>query len=172
MEKKKNSHEEEAFESSLQYFKEDELISRVWINKDAVKKSFGNILKKLPKDNHYCIINLIEYNESEYSTTLNNIEQKTFVKNRINKSKLMSFMSLGWSFAWICNVFKNNLIDYSPFMGLFINIVCWLLIILIIISILSYITAAINKLLVEIKVFRKNLSRNRNIKIRIFQTRT
>jgi len=41
---------EEAFESSLQYFKGDELAARVWINKYAVKDSFGNIYEKSPDD--------------------------------------------------------------------------------------------------------------------------
>jgi hypothetical protein len=173
VEKNTFSHEKE-FESSLMYFKDDELAARVWVSKVDEHKSFGNIYKKLSKDNHYCITNLIEYNDAEYSRTLSNMEQSTFGINQINKSKLMSFIPLGGLFTWICYAFKNDLIDYSPFKGLFIDIVYWLVILFVIISILSNITVATNNLLVGIKEVKKNLSRSRNKKrkTRIFQTRT
>ena len=34
---------EEAFQASLAYFDGDELAARVWVNKYALKDSFGNI---------------------------------------------------------------------------------------------------------------------------------
>ena len=34
---------DEAFEASLAYFGGDELAARVWVNKYAMKDSFGNI---------------------------------------------------------------------------------------------------------------------------------
>ena len=34
---------EEAFQSSMNYFGGDELAARVWVNKYAMKDSFGNI---------------------------------------------------------------------------------------------------------------------------------
>lgn len=40
--------QEEAFQSSLKYFKGDELAARVWVNKYALKDSFGNIFEKIP----------------------------------------------------------------------------------------------------------------------------
>ena len=48
---------DEAFEASLQYFKGDELAARVWVNKYAVKDSFGNIFEKSPEDMHWRIAN-------------------------------------------------------------------------------------------------------------------
>jgi len=45
---------DEAFEASLQYFKGDELAARVWVNKYAVKDSFGNIFEKSPEDMAHC----------------------------------------------------------------------------------------------------------------------
>ena len=42
MEKQTYSYEE-AFAKSLEYFNGDELAARVWVNKYAVKDSFGNI---------------------------------------------------------------------------------------------------------------------------------
>lgn len=40
--------QEEAFQSSLNYFNGDELAARVWVNKYALKDSYGNILKRIP----------------------------------------------------------------------------------------------------------------------------
>ena len=48
---------EEAYEESLRYFQGDELAARVWVNKYAVKDSFGNIYEKSPKDMHWRIAN-------------------------------------------------------------------------------------------------------------------
>ena len=39
---------DEAYEESLRYFQRDELAARVWVNKYAVKASFGNIYEKSP----------------------------------------------------------------------------------------------------------------------------
>ena len=50
--KKKTYTQEEAFKSSLDYFKGDELAARVWVNKYALKDSFGNIFEKNPNDMH------------------------------------------------------------------------------------------------------------------------
>ncbi|CDB81863.1 ribonucleoside-diphosphate reductase [Bacteroides clarus CAG:160] len=49
MEKKIYSYDE-AYEESLRYFQGDELAARVWVNKYAVKDSFGNIYEKSPED--------------------------------------------------------------------------------------------------------------------------
>ena len=59
MEKRIYSYDE-AFEASLQYFKGDELAARVWVNKYAVKDSFGNIYEKSPEDMHCRIANDIK----------------------------------------------------------------------------------------------------------------
>ena len=45
------------YEESLRYFQGDELAARVWVNKYAVKDSFGNIYEKSPKDMHWRIAN-------------------------------------------------------------------------------------------------------------------
>ena len=37
---------DEAFKTSLDYFAGDELAARVWVNKYAMKDSFGNIFEK------------------------------------------------------------------------------------------------------------------------------
>ena len=61
---------DEAFEASLQYFKGDELAARVWVNKYAVKDSFGNIFEKSP-DMHWRIANEVARIEAKYKNGLN-----------------------------------------------------------------------------------------------------
>ncbi len=62
---------DEAFEASLQYFKGDELAARVWVNKYAVKDSFGNIFEKSPEDMHWRIANEVARIEAKYKNGLN-----------------------------------------------------------------------------------------------------
>ena len=62
---------DEAFEASLQYFKGDELAARVWVNKYAVKDSFGNIFEKSPEDMHWRIANEVARIEAKYNNGLN-----------------------------------------------------------------------------------------------------
>ena len=69
MEKQKYSYDE-AFEASLKYFKGDELAARVWVNKYAVKDSFGNIYEKSPEDMHWRIANEVARIESKYPNAL------------------------------------------------------------------------------------------------------
>ncbi len=60
----------EAFEASLQYFQGDELAARVWVNKYAVKDSFGNIYEKSPEDMHWRIANEVARIENKYPNPL------------------------------------------------------------------------------------------------------
>ncbi len=57
---------EEAYEASLKYFNGDELAARVWVNKYAMKDSFGNIFEKSPEDMHWRIAREIERIEKKY----------------------------------------------------------------------------------------------------------
>ena len=57
---------QEAFEASLQYFKGDELAARVWVNKYALKDSFGNIYEKTPEDMHWRLANEVARIEAKY----------------------------------------------------------------------------------------------------------
>ena len=56
----------EAFQASLNYFGGDELAARVWVNKYAMKDSFGNIYEKSPEDMHWRIANEIARIEKKY----------------------------------------------------------------------------------------------------------
>ena len=68
--KKKSYSFEEAFEESLQYFQGDELAARVWVNKYAVKDSYGNIYEKSPQDMHWRLANEIARIEKKYPNPL------------------------------------------------------------------------------------------------------
>ena len=69
MEKKTYSYEE-AFEASLKYFGGDELAARVWVNKYAMKDSYGNIFEKSPEDMHWRIANEVARIEKKYKNPL------------------------------------------------------------------------------------------------------
>ncbi|MDL2213235.1 adenosylcobalamin-dependent ribonucleoside-diphosphate reductase [Bacteroides sp. OttesenSCG-928-N06] len=61
---------DQAFEESLRYFQGDELAARVWVNKYAVKDSFGNIYEKSPEDMHWRIANEVARVEAKYPNPL------------------------------------------------------------------------------------------------------
>ena len=69
MEKKTYSYEE-AFEASLKYFGGDELAARVWVNKYAMKDSYGNIFERSPEDMHWRIANEVARIEKKYKNAL------------------------------------------------------------------------------------------------------
>ena len=57
---------DEAFKASLEYFAGDELAARVWVNKYAMKDSFGNIFEKSPADMHHRIASELARIERKY----------------------------------------------------------------------------------------------------------
>ncbi len=61
---------DEAFETSLRYFGGDELAARVWVNKYAMKDSFGNIYEKSPEDMHWRIANEVARMEQKYKNPI------------------------------------------------------------------------------------------------------
>jgi len=73
VEKKTYSYDE-AYNASLEYFKGDELAARVWVNKYAVKDSFGNIYEKSPEDMHWRIANEVARVEAKYPNALSSQE--------------------------------------------------------------------------------------------------
>jgi len=70
METKRIYSFEEAFEASLEYFDGDQLAARVWVNKYAMKDSFGNIYEKSPEQMHWRIANEIARIEKKYADPL------------------------------------------------------------------------------------------------------
>ena len=61
---------DEALEASKNYFKGDELAASVWINKYAMKDSFGNLYEKSPEDMHNRLANEFARIEAKYPNPL------------------------------------------------------------------------------------------------------
>jgi ribonucleoside-diphosphate reductase alpha chain len=67
---KKHYSYDDVFKTSLEYFNGDELAARVWINKYAVKDSFGNIYELSPEQMHWRIANEIARVENKYENPM------------------------------------------------------------------------------------------------------
>ena len=65
---------EEAYQTSLKYFDGDELAARVWVNKYAMKDSFGHIFECSPEDMHRRIANEVARIEAKYKNPMNTQE--------------------------------------------------------------------------------------------------
>lgn len=63
-------NQEEAVQASLKYFKGDDLAARVWVNKYALKDSFGNIFELTPDDMHRRLAKEIARIEQRYPNPL------------------------------------------------------------------------------------------------------
>lgn len=61
---------DEAYAASLKYFDGDELAARVWVNKYAMKDSFGNIYEESPADMHWRIAHEIARIEQQYANPM------------------------------------------------------------------------------------------------------
>ncbi len=72
---------DEAYKASLEYFKGDELAARVWVNKYALKDSYGNIYEKTPDDMHWRIANEIARIEQKYPNPLSSQELFDLMKS-------------------------------------------------------------------------------------------
>lgn len=68
--KKQTYTYDEAFKASLDYFNGDELAARVWVNKYAVKDSYGTIYEKSPEDMHWRIANEVARIEKKYENPM------------------------------------------------------------------------------------------------------
>ncbi len=71
---KKIYSQDEAVNASLEYFKGDDLAARVWVNKYALKDSFGNIFELTPDDMHRRLAKEIARIENRYPNPLNEEE--------------------------------------------------------------------------------------------------
>ena len=82
---------DEAFDATLAYFKGDELATRVWVNKYAMKDSYGNIYEKSPVDMHWRLANEIARIESKYPNAM----AATEIFELLDHFKVSSFAGLG-----------------------------------------------------------------------------
>jgi ribonucleoside-diphosphate reductase alpha chain len=67
---------DEAYKKSLEYFEGDELAARVWVNKYALKDSFGNIYEQTPDHMHWRLAKEIARIENKYANPMS--EQQIF----------------------------------------------------------------------------------------------
>ncbi len=73
--------QKEALEASIGYFNGDELAATVWINKYALKDSFGKIYEKTPDDMHRRIAREISRMEAKYPNPMSEEEVFNLIKN-------------------------------------------------------------------------------------------
>lgn len=66
--------QDEAFNASLKYFKGDDLAARVWVNKYALKDSFGHLYEQTPDDMHRRLASEIARIEKNYENPLSESE--------------------------------------------------------------------------------------------------
>ena len=77
----KTYSQDEAFEASLQYFKNDDLAARVWLNKYALKDSEGNLYELTPDAMHKRIAREIASVEAKYANPLSEDEIFNLIKD-------------------------------------------------------------------------------------------
>lgn len=73
--------QDEAFQASVEYFKGDELAARVWINKYALKDSYGNLYERTPHDMHIRIAKEIARVEGKYANPMTEEEVLDLLEN-------------------------------------------------------------------------------------------
>ncbi|WP_163325882.1 adenosylcobalamin-dependent ribonucleoside-diphosphate reductase [Draconibacterium mangrovi] len=78
---KKIYSQEEAVKASLEYFRGDDLAARVWVNKYALKDSFGNIFELTPDDMHKRLAKEIARIEERYPNPLTEDEIYSVLKD-------------------------------------------------------------------------------------------
>ncbi|TDQ09787.1 adenosylcobalamin-dependent ribonucleoside-diphosphate reductase [Pedobacter metabolipauper] len=72
---------DEAYQKSLDYFNGDDLAARVWVNKYALKDSYGTIYEGTPDDMHHRIAAEIARIEQRYPNPLSENEVFDLIKN-------------------------------------------------------------------------------------------
>ena len=72
---------EEAVEKSREYFKGDELAAKVWVNKYALKDSYGNLFESNPDMMHQRIASEIARIEKKYPNPMSEAEVYSLLKD-------------------------------------------------------------------------------------------
>lgn len=72
----KSYSQDEAFQETLKYFNGDDLAARVWVNKYALKDSYGNIFEQTPDDMHWRLAKEISRIEQKYKNPVD--EQRIY----------------------------------------------------------------------------------------------
>ncbi|HMQ43553.1 MAG: adenosylcobalamin-dependent ribonucleoside-diphosphate reductase [Confluentibacter sp.] len=77
----KTYSQDEAFKASLNYFNQDDLAARVWLNKYALKDSQGNLYELTPNDMHHRIAKELARVEKKYANPLSEDEIFDLIKD-------------------------------------------------------------------------------------------
>jgi ribonucleoside-diphosphate reductase alpha chain len=78
---KRTYSQDEAYKASLDYFKGDDLAARVWVNKYALKDSFGNLYELTPDDMHRRLASEIARIEKNYENPMSEDEIFALLKD-------------------------------------------------------------------------------------------
>ncbi len=78
---KRTYSQDEAYEASLEYFKGDDLAARVWVNKYALKDSFGHLYELTPDDMHRRLASEIARIEKNYENPMTEEEIFALLKD-------------------------------------------------------------------------------------------
>lgn len=78
---KKKYSNDEVFRTTLRYFKGDDLATRVWINKYALKDSEGNLYERSPEDMHKRLAREMARIEARYPNPLTEKELYDLIKD-------------------------------------------------------------------------------------------
>ncbi len=84
---KRTYSQDEAYQASLKYFKGDDLAARVWVNKYALKDSFGNLYELTPDDMHQRLASEIARIEKNYKNPMTEKEIFDLPFHFLNLSK-------------------------------------------------------------------------------------
>ena len=77
----KTYSQDEAYQASLNYFKGDDLAARVWVNKYALKDSFGHLYELTPDDMHRRLASEIARIEKNYENPITEDEIFALLKD-------------------------------------------------------------------------------------------
>jgi ribonucleoside-diphosphate reductase alpha chain len=77
----KTYSQDEVFNASLEYFNQDDLAARVWLNKYALKDSQGHIYELTPNDMHHRIAKELARVEKKYVNPLSEVEIFNLIKD-------------------------------------------------------------------------------------------
>ena len=72
---------DEAYKKSLEYFNGDELAAKVWVNKYAIKDSYGKIYERSPDDMHWRIARELARVERKYTNPMSEQELYDLLKD-------------------------------------------------------------------------------------------
>ena len=73
--------QDEAYKATLAYFNGDDLAARVWVNKYALKDSYGMLYELTPDDMHHRLASEIARIEERYANPLSSDEIFDLIKN-------------------------------------------------------------------------------------------